>query len=216
MILSNYKTLVFDCDGVVLDSNKVKTSAFYRAALPFGEEAAIALVDYHVRNGGISRYRKFEHFLTEIVDVENYETAYSELLDQYANEVANGLLTCSVAPGLLELRKATADSKWLIVSGGDQNELRDVFARRDLIQHFDAGIFGSPKTKDEILSSKVKNGDICFPALFLGDSMYDHQASTGAGLDFVFVSDWSEVANWQDYCAANGIETVSNLADLSL
>lgn len=31
------------------------------------------------------------------------------------------------------------------------------------------------------------------PALFLGDSKYDYQAASAAGLDFVFLSGWSEV-----------------------
>lgn len=46
--VTDYTTLVFDCDGVVLDSNKVKTEAFYQATLPYGEAAAQAMVDYHV------------------------------------------------------------------------------------------------------------------------------------------------------------------------
>ncbi|NLC22432.1 MAG: HAD family hydrolase, partial [Halomonadaceae bacterium] len=33
--LKAYLTLVFDCDGVVLDSNRVKTEAFYQATLPY-------------------------------------------------------------------------------------------------------------------------------------------------------------------------------------
>jgi len=57
--LANYKTLVFDCDGVILNSNKLKTQAFYQATLPYGESKAQAMVNYHVQNGGISRYRKF-------------------------------------------------------------------------------------------------------------------------------------------------------------
>ena len=34
--ISDYKALVFDCDGVVLDSNRIKTEAFRIAALPWG------------------------------------------------------------------------------------------------------------------------------------------------------------------------------------
>ncbi|MFH7588150.1 HAD family hydrolase, partial [Oceanimonas smirnovii] len=61
--VTDYVTLVFDCDGVVLNSNKVKTEAFYKAALPYGEAAAQAMVDYHVAHGGVSRYKKFAYFL---------------------------------------------------------------------------------------------------------------------------------------------------------
>ena len=55
--IREYLTLVFDCDGVLLDSNKVKTDAFYKSALPYGENAANELVSYHKENGGISNVR---------------------------------------------------------------------------------------------------------------------------------------------------------------
>jgi phosphoglycolate phosphatase-like HAD superfamily hydrolase len=52
------------------------------------------------------------------------------------------------------------------------------------------------------------------PALFIGDSKYDHRASTGAGLDFVFLSDWTEVKDWKGYCQENDIDVVNNIAKL--
>ena len=59
----DYATLVFDCDGGVLDSNRIKTEAFRSAALPWGEAAAQALVDHHIGHGGVSRVAKFGHFM---------------------------------------------------------------------------------------------------------------------------------------------------------
>ena len=211
--LSRYNTLVFDCDGVVLDSNRVKTRAFYEAALPYGESAAQKLVEYHVSHGGISRYKKFALFLAEMTDGRS-GPGLEDLLESYATRVREGLMSCDIAPGLKELREATSDARWLIVSGGDQMELRDIFAARDIGDYFDAGIFGSPDTKDEILARELSQGTITGDALFLGDSTYDHQASTAAGLDFVFVSDWTEVPGWDTWCAENGIASVGSLREL--
>lgn len=211
-----YKTLVFDCDGVILNSNKVKTEAFYQAALPYGADAAQKLVEYHVSNGGVSRYKKFTHFLEEIVPTYANQTegdCLDVLLKNYANKVAEGLLVCEVAEGLVELREKTSMAKWLIVSGGDQSELRWLFARRGLDKLFDGGIFGSPDSKDEILECELKN-NIVGPALFLGDSKYDYQASSAAGLDFVFLSDWSEVTNWKEWCARNYIAHHNNISSI--
>ena len=61
--LAEYKTLVFDCDGVVLNSNQLKIQAYYDVAIKFGanEQQAQALVAHHVKLGGISRYPKFEY-----------------------------------------------------------------------------------------------------------------------------------------------------------
>jgi len=215
--VSAYVTIIFDCDGVVLHSNRVKTNAFYQTALPYGERAAKAMVDYHVNNGGVSRYRKFAHFLDEIVPLHapNSEGPGLEgLLERYAEEVQQGLLECEVARGLEDLRKQTFNARWLIVSGGDQAELRQVFAKRGLADFFDGGVFGSPDNKDEILARELSNGSIRYPALFLGDSRYDYQAAHAAKLDFVFVSGWTETADWRGWSQQQGIYCINSLSEL--
>lgn len=205
----DYKTLIFDCDGVVLNSNKVKTDAFYQAVLSYGEQAAQALVEYHVANGGVSRYKKFAYFLNTLAPQHAAEISgptLEELLDAYASHVLEGLLTCDIAKGIHELRKNNPNTNWLIVSGGDQAELRHVFTERGLAEYFDGGIFGSPDTKDEILEREINNGNIQQPALFFGDSKYDYQAANGAGLDFVFLTGWTEVEGWGKWCDSKKID----------
>ena len=214
--IKQYKSIVFDCDGVVLDSNVVKTEAYFRTAKNLGasDADAQALVDYHVRLGGISRYHKFDYYLREILQQSATQEAIQILLDEFARELEVGLLHCEVAPGLLALREITPDANWMILSGGDQQEIRTLFAKRNLQSLFDGGLFGSPDNKDTVLAREKTNGNLQFPALFIGDSKYDHEAATRAGLDFVFLSDWTEVADWQTYCEANKIKVLANIAAL--
>lgn len=214
--IKQYKSIVFDCDGVVLDSNVVKTEAYFRASKNLGatDAQAQALVDYHVRLGGISRYHKFDYYLREILQQPASPEAIQALLDEFGRELEVGLMQCEIASGLEALRAATPNAVWSILSGGDQRELRTLFAKRKLDHLFDGGIFGSPDNKDEVLARKKANGQLQFPALFIGDSKYDHEAATRAGLDFIFLSDWTEVADWKDYCAANKIKVLASLREL--
>nr|WP_314876138.1 HAD family hydrolase [uncultured Pseudomonas sp.] len=214
LILDSYATLVFDCDGVLLNSNKVKTRAFYQAALPFGEAAAQALADYHVANGGVSRYKKFAYFLENIAASSVEGVTLDTLLKSYAEHVITGLLNCEIANDLIELRSRTPDVRWLIVSGGDQTELRSVFEQRGLSTLFDGGIFGSPDIKEDILARELDKGTIVFPALFIGDSKYDYMAATGAELDFVFLSEWSEVEDWEQWSFQNKIRALPRISSL--
>ena len=213
MNLNKYKTLIFDCDGVVLDSNKVKSDAFYKAALPYGEDAANALLEYHKNTGGVSRYKKFRYFLDTIVENELENFGYDVLLELYASEVMDGMLTCNVAENIDKLREETKDTKWLIVSGGDQEELRDIFKQRKLDTLFDGGIFGSPDTKEVILEREISNSNIQLPALFLGDSKYDRKASLSSELDFIFISDWTEVNDWVSWTKTYDILSRETLND---
>lgn len=214
MTLSGYASLVFDCDGVIMDSNAIKTSAFFNAALPYGRREAEALVEYHRNHGGVSRYVKFEYFLRNVVGTAVDHPSLALLLDTYAREIRQGLRTCRIDPGLEPLRKGTAQARWMVVSGSDQDELRDVFRQRNLTQYFDGGVFGSPDTKDQILDRELATANIVRPALFVGDSRFDHEVAVRAGLDFVFVSDWTDFTDWKSYQALHPFHAVRTLGNL--
>lgn len=217
MNFRDYHVHVFDCDGVVLNSNKIKTEAFYQAALHYGEAAAQALVEYHTANGGMSRYKKFAHFLEEIVPVTapgHTGPSFESLLKRYADGAREGLMTCEVAPGLQQLRDHAPDAKWLIVSAGDQDELRGIFSQRGLAGLFNGGIFGSPRSKIEILEQELGTDSLSHPSLLMGDSKYDYEAATSLGLDFVFHSGWTEVRGWQEWAEENSISVRKELKDL--
>ena len=174
MDITQYKTIVFDCDGVILDSNPLKIQAYYDTAIHQGysEAQAQALVKYHVELGGISRYHKFEYFLREIVRKPVVSAELQALIERFSYEVKQALIHCEMAAGLAELREATPNAGWMLVSGGDQSEKREVFAARSIDTMFDAGIFGSPDYKDDILAREAVQGKLQKPGLFVGDSRY--------------------------------------------
>ncbi|WP_339349109.1 HAD family hydrolase [uncultured Alteromonas sp.] len=215
MKLSDYSTIAFDCDGVILNSNKVKTNAFYDAALPYGENNAEELKKYHTQNGGISRFKKFRWFVDYFLERSLRNEAYEQLLTRYADIVEKGLLNCEFNKDLYELKKQTPNANWLIVSGGSQSELRALFKERNLAGLFEGGIYGSPDSKEDIFDRELEQNNISVPALFIGDSKYDYFSSSKYGLDFVFLSQWTEVDDWKSFCEENGINYVDSLKSLN-
>ena len=198
-----------------MNSNDVKRDAMYRSALDYGSENAKRLVEYHVSNGGVGREIKFRWFLREIMGVsEGLEEAVSDLKREYSKNLWGELLNCELAPGiheiLAELRKEGVSL--FVVSGADQDELREILRERQLASMFD-GIYGAPDTKDEILAREINAGAIIRPAVFLGDSRYDYEASQRARMDFVFVKDWTEFKSWRSYF--RGVEKVYFINNLS-
>jgi len=212
--IKSYSTVIFDCDGVVLDSNAVKTRAFYETAVEFGRDAAEQLVDYHKANGGVSRFKKFEYFLANIAHNSNHLPPLDELVDTYAKMVKKGLLESRVEPNLDAVKRATPGSIWLIVSGGAQDELRWVFREKRIDGLFEGGIFGSPDSKEEILEREIDLGNVVGPALFIGDSKYDYLAAKKYDIDFVFVKQWTEFSGWSEFCCSNDILVCEELSDI--
>jgi phosphoglycolate phosphatase-like HAD superfamily hydrolase len=211
--LEKYKTIVLDCDGVVLNSNQTKVDAYYNTSKRTGgtDEQAQAFVDYHIKLGSIPRNDKIRYYITEILKQPFTEELFQKLMDTFTVILDETLMQCEVAPALNDLKKKTAQARWMLMSGGDQQELRKIFPRRGLDQLFELGIYGGPTKKNEHLAAMIADGTIQFPALFIGDSRFDHQASTGAGLDFVFLSDWTDMPGWQAYCKEHHVTVVPHM-----
>ena len=206
--LNSYKNLIFDCDGIILNSNKIKTEAFREVVFHFGNEAAEELVKFHVMNGGISRYEKFNYFFETIssnLNLDKKSINVEKLIENYGSKVAKKLEICEVSNQIMQYRKYS-DGVWYIVSGSDQNELIKIFRKRQLINIFNGGIYGSPLSKDEIFKNIFKDKmDEISKSLYIGDSKYDYLAAKKIGLDFVFLSKWSEFKDIENYAKNNNI-----------
>jgi len=211
--ISKYNSFIFDCDGVILDSNRIKTTAFHQTALPFGKEEADMLVGYHTVNGGISRYEKFRYFIVEILKEKIDKNVLNSLISTYAGFVKADLIKCPIAANLEEIRSIHRGKNWLIASGGDQDELREVFTQRKIGHLFDGGIFGSPDKKEDILKRELKNTNIIQPAILFGDSLYDYKAAISAGVDFIFVSGWTELKDWGKHQQKYNFHVVEKISD---
>lgn len=215
--ISQYKTILFDCDGVVLNSNFLKIEAYRLTALEFGasEEDAMKLVNHHIEYTGISRNIKFTYFLEKILNKPVDDTSMNHLLNQLNYEVERLLENCEIAKGLDIFREKTKDANWMIVSGGDQEEIIRLFTRKKLLKYFDVGIFGSPDSKEDIVIRELKKTTGQRPALFIGDSKYDYQVAKKNNLDFVFLSEWTNFFEWKRFCMENKIEIYQKLEDLN-
>ena len=206
--LKSYKNLIFDCDGIILNSNKIKTEAFKEVVYHYGKEAADELVKFHVMNGGISRYEKFSYFFETIASNHNLDKNsinVEKLIENYGSKVQKKLHTCEISAQIMQYRKYS-NGFWYIVSGSDQNELIKIFKEKKLQNSFNGGIYGSPLSKDEIFKNIFKDKmDEISKSIYIGDSKYDYLSAKKIGVDFVFLSKWSEFKDIENYAKDNNI-----------
>jgi len=213
--LTKYNTIIFDCDGVILNSNFKKIEAYRNAALEYGASSVQAeeLVNHHIELTGISRYIKFEYFLKEIMSEKITDEAMKKLVNYLNEQVLELLKDCEVTSGLRELKNKTKDIPWMVASGGDQEELRYLFKKNKIDFFFSEGIYGSPSSKHEIIEKKIKNKNF-YPALFLGDSLYDIQTAKKYNLDFIFVYGWTDLKGWKKVCEDYNLDYIEKVKDI--
>lgn len=182
--------LVFDCDGVLLDSVPVKTRAFARLAEPFGPEATDRFVMYHSVHGGVSRYRKFAWFFQEVLGREITQEESEEWGRRFAEYALDEVRRCPLVPGVLEtLERWHGALPLYVCSGAPQEELSLVLRERGLDRYFVA-IHGSPPGKASLLAQLVHEAGVMpEAALMVGDAVTDRNAAEEVGTLFYGVGE---------------------------
>ena len=210
MELNKYKTWFFDCDGVLLDSNQLKSESFYEVALPYGKENAQALVECNKRLGGVTRFEKFRYFFETILEKKTFEKELEKALNNFSTLVCEKLINCPETSGLRDfLSSLPTNTRKYVVSGGAQSEIQYVFKQRGLDIYFN-GIYGSPDSKEVIMSNIVKLPDVKYPAVFIGDSRYDYEIAMRFNIDFFFMKKYTEFKNWKSYFMGKRVEIIES------
>ena len=179
------QVLVFDFDGVILESADIKTRAFRELFAPYPDRLA-AIVAYHEANAGISRFLKFRHIHEHILGRPLGLDEERGLGERFSALVVEEVIRCPFVPGALECLQAySREYPLFLASGTPEDELHRLVEARSLSAFF-RGIYGSPKGKaaiiEEILAVTAKPSAA---VLFVGDGRSDYEAAKAAGVAFV-------------------------------
>lgn len=191
--LSSFDVYIFDCDGVILDTNRLKIDAMGQALQSlqkFPAEEIDQCLHYFAENFGKSRFAHIRHFVDDIFTLPDADEYYEVILEQYSSACRALYLQAAIAPGFLNFVTQLDGDKY-VASGSVQDELRWVFAQRSLDRYF-RGIFGAPLAKGRIVADIQKiNAEKSI--VLIGDSESDFYASKENNIDFVFYSKFSLV-----------------------
>ena len=192
--LGNYEVYIFDCDGVILDSNQLKIEAMRNTLKTYFSTPEIieSCVDYFRKNFGKSRFHHVAHFLNVIIDIPLEQRSELEclILKDFSKQCRVLYLLADLTPGFIQFVKQCKGKKY-VASGSEQNELREVFCQRGLDKYFD-NVFGSPTPKAELIKHILDN-EQTINAVMFGDALSDLQASQKNKIDFVFYAPYSNV-----------------------
>ena len=216
--ISIFDYAIFDCDGVILNSNEIKTNAFAQSLNDEPTDLVDAFIEYHKQNGGVSRYKKFRYFYRVLKKLENSEMEIKRALDIYSQIVTGSMLECVYIPGVIEFISTIKNYglRIFVVSGSDQEELINIFRLRGILKQFEI-VLGSPVDKMDNVSKVKKIVGNKFKGIYFGDSKLDYLAAKKYSMDFIFLkgySDWDlsdSINNYNFTFVADDFNELKNL-----
>ncbi len=112
------KGIIFDFDGVIVESVKVKSDAFAELYKPYGTDTVKKVINHHEANGGMSRYEKFkiyhQRYLNRTITDENL----SELSKIFSKLVVKKVIDCPYVPGVLDFIEKSYKQYKIFISTG--------------------------------------------------------------------------------------------------
>ncbi|MGF2618132.1 HAD family hydrolase [Rossellomorea vietnamensis] len=214
--INHSRAIIFDCDGVLFNSNTQKSDAFGKVLEGYPAEQVKSFVKYHKETGGVSRYVKFRKFFEEFLNHSGiFEEEYQKVLESFSEECISIYKNSELTPGALELLQEIRllGKPMYVASGSDENELQASFELRGIDSFFN-GIYGSPKTKAECVD-KINESQRLEEAIFIGDSMSDYSTAKSFGMKFIFMKKYTEMNRDQiKFCEQEADLVIDSLQDL--
>ncbi|MCC7418373.1 MAG: HAD family hydrolase [Acidobacteria bacterium] len=183
--MSRLRAVIFDFDGVLIESNALKTRAFSEVFSRFPDHHD-AMMAFHHAHVSASRYDKFRHLVAERLRRPHDDPLIGELAVRFADAVRRSLPSCAwVAGAEALLRQLRPHLPLYLASMTPQGELDEAVAARGLSEVF-AGVYGCPPwPKALALGDIVRREGGAEGVVFVGDSAGDQRAAAEAGLEFL-------------------------------
>lgn len=189
--VSQKKIIVFDFDGVLVDSVHVKANAFFQMYQKFGSAIANKVRNHHIEHGGMSRFEKFRYYQENFLHQKVESDAIEKLSIQFSGLVVEKIISSSWIPGaetflnFLYLKRKLC----IVNSATPQKEIELIIKKRQMGTYF-SGVYGSPASKAENLQ-KIIDQYSTSPSqmIFFGDALADWNAACEMGISFVGVGE---------------------------
>jgi phosphoglycolate phosphatase len=181
------KAIAFDFDGVLLESVDVKTQAFRMLFSSEQPENLAKIIDYHLRNGGISRFEKFRTIYQDILKRSLKESEFERLCERFAQLVVDEVVAAPWVPGAQEFLDGHRERYQLfVVSATPDAEIKEIVSRKGIQNYFSA-VLGSPRKKAELLKELLETFHFKTDELvYVGDAINDWHAARHVGVSFIW------------------------------
>jgi phosphoglycolate phosphatase-like HAD superfamily hydrolase len=179
-------TVIFDFDGVIVDSVDIKGQAFCHLFRHQPEEIRGRIADLHANHAGMTRYEKFKIIYQEFLNQPATAADLEMLSAEFSRFCVEKIINVAYIPGAFEfISKHYADYNLYVASSAPESELKEIVHRRGITGFFKA-TFGTPRTKLAICRDILEQNRLSPQHVaFIGDSISDYEVARQCGTHFI-------------------------------
>ena len=180
------KTILWDFDGVILDSMKIKGDGFIELFEGYNDIKVRELEKYHYENGGVSRFEKIEYFFKELLNQKISEKEILDLAEKFALIIEKKIYNQSnlIEDTLVFIQNHSHMYNFHIVSGAEHKELNKICTYFNLDKFF-LTINGSPRKKELLVKDLLEQYNYQREqTILIGDSITDYNAAYNNSIKF--------------------------------
>jgi phosphoglycolate phosphatase-like HAD superfamily hydrolase len=179
-------TIIFDFDGVIVDSVDIKAQAFCHLFRKQPQEIRRQISDLHMNHAGMPRREKFRIIYKEFLNQPVTAVELEQLSVKFSQFCVDKIVKVPYVGGAFEfISQYHRTYDLFIASSAPESELRDIVNRRG-IDGFFKGVFGTPRTKlDNCRAILRQNQLLPQHVAFIGDSISDLEVARQCGTHFI-------------------------------
>ena len=180
------KAIIFDFDGVIVESVNIKSNAFAEMYKAYGDDVMDKVMAHHLDNGGMSRFEKLRFYHRQYLGVPLENDELAKLADKFSNLVVDKVIAAPYVHGAYEFLSEYHSIYDLYISTGTPEAEMDRILKVKKIIGFFKGVYGSPEIKSEHIrkilnKNNFKNNEV----IFVGDSSSDGDAARNNNIPFI-------------------------------
>ena len=185
--LKKYELIFFDFDGVIKDSNNIKTEAFRKLFDKYGKSISSKVVEHHKQNTGISRFEKIPYYYENFLNTKLDSGQIKKVNKEFSNIVMNDVINSKWIKYSYEfLLNNSFNQEFILITGTPQDEINYI-CRSLKINNCFKEIYGSPIQKDKVVEKYLSDKpNLKKHSIYIGDSFVDYTAAIKNRISFVY------------------------------
>ncbi len=180
------QALIFDLNGVIIESTDTNAEIYAEIFKPYGQQTVDKVVEHYKQFGGIPRQKRIELYLKEFANIEPTEELINLLSSKFSQLYLESLKNVKFVPGVFEFMENQGKNyDKFLSSGAPEEDIPQILNTLKLSKYFIKG-YGAPRKKSQHIKQILETYQ--YPkkqVAFIGDSPKDREAALQNGIIFI-------------------------------